>query len=33
MGDSYRLKHSKARQLAQDAGIAVDPDNGEISEV
>ena len=31
-GDSYRLKHSKARQrrqLAQDAGLAVDPDTGE----
>jgi len=32
-GDSYRLKHSKAqrrRQLAQDAGLAVDPDTDEI---
>src|SRR5579862_4594902 len=32
-GDSYRLKHSKARrqrQLAQDAGTAADPDTGKI---
>src|SRR3954452_2094948 len=32
-GDSYRLKHSKARrrrQLAQQSGLAVDPDTGEI---
>ena len=32
-GDSYRLKHSKARrrrQLATDSGLAVDPDTGEI---
>jgi hypothetical protein len=32
-GDSYRLKHSKARrrrQLAQDTGFAVDSDTGEI---
>jgi len=32
-GDSYRLKHSKARQrrlLAHDAGRAVNPDTGEI---
>jgi hypothetical protein len=31
-GDSYRLKHSKARrrQLTQDSGVAVDPDTGEI---
>ena len=32
-GDSYRLKHSRARrrqQLAQEASLAVDPDTGEI---
>jgi IstB-like ATP binding protein len=32
-GESYRLKHSKARrqrQLALDTGVAVDPDTGEI---
>ena len=35
-GDSYRLKHSKARrrrQLARDAGLTVDPDTGEITDV
>jgi hypothetical protein len=32
-GESYRLKHSKARrqrQLALDTGVTVDPDTGEI---
>jgi hypothetical protein len=32
-GESYRLRHSKARrqhQLAQQPGIAVDPNTGEI---
>jgi hypothetical protein len=32
-GESYRLKHSKARrqrQLAQEPSVAVDPDTGEI---
>jgi DNA replication protein DnaC len=32
-GESYRLKHSKARrrqQLAQEPGVAIDPDTGEI---
>jgi DNA replication protein DnaC len=32
-GESYRLKHSKARrqrQLAQESGVVVDPDTGEI---
>jgi hypothetical protein len=35
-GDSYRLKHSKARrrhQLTQDASLTVDPDTGEITDV